>query len=215
MSIKRLVPLNLPVLDALPAGNRRTGDLVYYSADGKVYVFDGVNWVVAVGGGGGEGDITAVSAGTGLSGGGTAGSVTLSIDTGTVATLSDSQTLSNKTLTSVQRIDFDPAVLTADLKTISVTTPVLVDLFSSSLYRSAEYLLQLTQGSNYTITKLLVIHDGTDVAVSEYGYVAVGSAIDYVVSGGFALGNLELTITCSTANVTPVSLKFSRTLFDA
>ena len=215
MSIKRLVPLNLPVLDTLPAGNRRTGDLVYFSQDGKVYVFDGTNWVVAVGGGGGEGDITAVSAGTGLAGGGTAGSVTLSIDTGTVATLSDSQTLSNKTLTSVQRIDFDPAVLTADLKTINVTTPVLVDAFSSSVYRSAEYLLQLTQGLNYAITKLLVIHDGTDVAVSEYGYVAVGSAIDYVVSGGFAVGNLELTITCSTANVTPVSLKFSRTLFDA
>ena len=215
MSIKRLVPLNLPVLDTLPAGNRRTGDLVYYSVDGKVYVFDGTNWVVAVGGGGGEGDITSVSAGTGLSGGGTAGSVTLSIDTGTVATLSDSQTLSNKALTSVQKIDFDPALLTADLKTINVTTPVLVDSFSSSLYRSAEYLLQLTQGTNYTITKLLVIHDGSDVAVSEYGYVAVGTAIDYVVSGGFAVGNLELTITCSTANVTPVSLKFSRTRFDA
>lgn len=55
MSIKRLVPLNLPVLSTLPAGNRRQGDLVYYSVDDKVYVFDGEEWVIASGSGTSEG----------------------------------------------------------------------------------------------------------------------------------------------------------------
>ena len=215
MSIKRLVPLNLPVLDFLPEGNRRTGDLVFYSATERIYVWTGDEWVIASGSGSGDGDITAVTAGTGLSGGGDTGSVTLSIDTGTVATLTGSQTLSNKSLTSVQLIDFDPAIIDADLKTISVATPVLFDSFTASAYRSGEYLLQLTQGSNYTVTKMLVIHDSADVSISEYGYVSVGSPIDYAVTGNFSVGNLELTITCSTANVTPVSLKFSKTLFDA
>jgi hypothetical protein len=45
------------------------------------------------------GDITGVTAGTGLSGGGTSGAVTLAIDS-TVATLTGTQTLTNKTLTS-------------------------------------------------------------------------------------------------------------------
>jgi hypothetical protein len=46
------------------------------------------------------GDISAVVAGTGLSGGGTSGSVTLAIDTATTVDKTTAQTLTNKTLTS-------------------------------------------------------------------------------------------------------------------
>ena len=45
-----------------------------------------------------DGDISGVTAGTGLSGGGSSGGVTLAIDTATVATLTDTQTLTNKTI---------------------------------------------------------------------------------------------------------------------
>ena len=48
----------------------------------------------------GAGDIEGVTAGTGLSGGGTSGTVTVSIDTSVTADLSTAQTLTNKTLTT-------------------------------------------------------------------------------------------------------------------
>ena len=46
------------------------------------------------------GDITGVTAGTGISGGGTSGTVTVSIDTAVTADLTTAQTMTNKTLTS-------------------------------------------------------------------------------------------------------------------
>jgi hypothetical protein len=62
-----------------------------------------------------DGDITGVTAGTGISGGGTSGTVTVSIDTSVTADLSTAQTLTNKTLT-------DPKInLAFDAETSSYT----------------------------------------------------------------------------------------------
>ena len=72
------------------------------------------------------GDITAVTAGTGLSGGGTSGAVTVSIDTAVTADLSTSQTLTNKTLTS-PTINDPKLNLTLNAQTGTTYTFVLAD----------------------------------------------------------------------------------------
>jgi len=64
------------------------------------------------------GDISAVTAGTGLSGGGTSGSVTLSINTAVTADLTTAQTLTNKTLTS-------PTINGATIATSTLTSPII------------------------------------------------------------------------------------------
>ena len=76
------------------------------------------------------GDITSVSAGTGLSGGGTSGAVTLSIDTATTVDLSTAQTLTNKTLTS-------PVLTTPSISNIDAKGDLLAGTADNTIGRLA------------------------------------------------------------------------------
>jgi len=73
------------------------------------------------------GDITAVTAGTGLTGGGTTGAVSLAIDS-TVATLTGTQTLTNKTLTS-------PVLTTPSISNIDAKGDLLAGTADNTIAR--------------------------------------------------------------------------------
>lgn len=116
---------------------------------------------------------------------------------------------------TMESLVLSDAEINTNSGTISATTPVLIDSFTTMASRSAEYTIQLTRGSDYTVTKMMLIHNGVEVGIAEYGYVCVGSAIDYTFDASFAYAAVELTITCPDANVTAVSVKLSRVLIDA
>jgi hypothetical protein len=88
-----------------------TDVVITSAATNQVLAYNGTNWVNSAE----AGDIASVTAGTGLSGGGSTGALTLSIDTATTADLTTAQTLTNKTLT-------DPKItLTYSAKTDNYT----------------------------------------------------------------------------------------------
>jgi len=56
--------------------------------------------------------------------------------------------------------------------TISTTTSVGISTLvsiASSIYRSANYQIQVIQGTNYNTTSINVLHDGTNAYMTEYG----------------------------------------------
>src|SRR5210317_1210598 len=131
------------------------------------------------------GDITSVTAGTGLSGGGTTGAVTLDIDTATTVDLSTSQALSNKTLTSPvintgvsgsAILDEDNFASDSDTK---LATQQSIKAYVASQVATANELSELTD------TNITSAADGAllfyDTATSKW--------IDNVVSGDITIAD--------------------------
>lgn len=122
-----------------------------------------------------DGDISGVTAGTGLQGGGSTGAVTLSIDS-TVATLTGSQTLTNKTLTSpvVNTATVHNSILKApqERTTVSATAATGTINFDAStqgvLYyttnASANWTLNVRGSSSASLDSILTTGDSITVA---------------------------------------------------
>jgi hypothetical protein len=131
-----------------------------------------------------SGDISSVTAGTGLSGGGSSGAVTLSINTAVTADLTTAQTLTNKTLTSPlinlgvnAQTGTSYTTVLADngkLVTLSNTSPITVTIppFSSVAYPVGAQLN--FSGIN---TGLVTFAQGAGVTIVSTGATASAPAL--------------------------------------
>jgi phage-related tail fiber protein len=102
---KFLSKVNLPQYSLAP-GSPVQGDMYYNTTDDTVYVYDGASWLDLAAGGGGTGDITAVVAGDGLTGGATIGSATLNVGAGTGITVNaDSIEVNTSVIATKEYVD--------------------------------------------------------------------------------------------------------------
>lgn len=129
------------------------------------------------------GDITSVTAGTGLSGGGTTGDVTLTIDS-TVTTLTGTQTLTNKTLTS-------PVLTTPTISTIDAKGDLLVGTADNTIAR-------LAVGSNNQV----LTADSTTATGLKWAAAAGGGKVLQVVGASTSTQTSSTTSTFVDTNLT-------------
>ena len=115
-----------------------------------------------------DGDISGVTAGTGLSGGGTAGTITLSVDTAVVATTNNTLTMSNKTLTTPvvtgltlndSSIVFEGSSADDHETTLTVTNPtadrtITIPNITGTL---------ITTGDTGTVTNTMLVNSGITI----------------------------------------------------
>ena len=141
-------------------------------------------------------DIQGVTAGTGLTGGGTSGTVTVAIDS-TVATLTDTQTLTNKTVTAPifvspeERWTTSATTATGTINFDAVTQGALY--YTSNA--SGNWTLNVRGDSGTTLNSILATGDTITVAFLvtnggtayyQTGFQVDGSAVTPKWSGGTA-----------------------------
>jgi len=157
----------------------------------------------------------------------------VSIEGVNIVTTSSTDTLTNKTLTSptlttpvlgaatatsvnasgiitANSYDIGTAVgISTTITGITTTVATAIDSFSTSTYRSSKIQIQITQGTDYQASDVLLIHNGTTANIIEYGSIATN---DYLgnFSADISGANARLLVTMSSASSSTVKVLSQR-----
>jgi len=92
--------------------------------------------------------------------------------------------------------------------TTTTESQTSIDSFSASTYRSAKYQIQITRGSEYQVTEISIVHDGSDSYGTEYATLKTGETLS-TFSTDISGGNVRLLATPSSS--TSTVFKFTKT----
>lgn len=136
---------------------------------------------------------------------------TLDTNNGTIDFLSGTNINASGIVTaSSYTIGLDVGISTTrtTVATLSATT---IDSFAVATYRSARVQVQITQGTDYQTSDVLIIHDGSTASVIEYASIATDDYLGTftgLVSGGNCLLQINMS-SASSATVKVLSQKIT------
>ena len=85
--------------------------------------------------------------------------------------------------------------------TVTSTSQTAIDTFPAATYRSAKYQVQITRGSEYHITEVYLVHDGTSSYGTEYATIKTGSQLA-TFDSDINSGNVRLLATPTSSSST-------------
>jgi hypothetical protein len=128
--------------------------------------------------------------------------------TGTLATLANAETFTNKTLgahTLTTSGNTDVGYNVAIQTGISTTVQTAVDTWAATSYRSAKYLVQITQGTDYQTSEIMVIHNGTTTSMTEYAVLETNGSLA-AINADISSGNVRLLVTMSSSSAATINI---------
>ena len=95
--------------------------------------------------------------------------------------------------------------------TITTNSSTTIDTFSKSAYSTAEYTIQMKQGTGYRSSKLFVVNDGTNVSSTEYAILNSGSVqIPATLASAISGSNVVISAIVTNAGSSTVGVKAYR-----
>jgi hypothetical protein len=95
--------------------------------------------------------------------------------------------------------------------TITTNSSTTIDTFSKSAYSTAEYTVQMQQGTGYRSSKLFVVNDGTNVSSTEYAILNSGSVqIPATLASAISGSNVVISAIVTNAGSSTVGVKAYR-----
>ena len=93
----------------------------------------------------------------------------------------------------------------------TATTVFSLDTFAKATFRAARYIVAMSKGTDYHSTEIMLIHDGTNVTLTQYGTLKSTSlaTFDADISGS------DVRLRCTPTSGTATNIQYDRTVVDA
>jgi hypothetical protein len=93
--------------------------------------------------------------------------------------------------------------------TVAATAATAVDTWAIATFRAVKYIVQITQGTNYQVSEIMVIHNGTTTTMTEYAVLETNGALG-TFTADISAGNARLLVSMGTT--TSATINIQRTL---